>query len=159
MVRPRSKAPVGVRFSPAAEDARLMSDPPQKQGRQPGEMTPEELAKFEGRIADLDARLGKVKAQREAEAHADLDAEMRGRGMAYGMRMAAELVAAVIVGGIIGWGLDWVLGSRPWLFLLFFLLGFVAGVVNVVRSYERMQKDFSQRTGGNIGRSIPDEDD
>jgi ATP synthase protein I len=159
MVRPRSKAPVGVRFSPAAEDARLMSDPPEKQGRRPGEMTPEELARFEGRIADLDARLGKVKAQREAEAHADLDAEMRGRGMAYGMRMAAELVAAVVVGGIIGWGLDWVLGSRPWLFLLFFLLGFVAGVVNVIRSYDRMQKDFSRRTGGNIGRSIPDDDD
>ena len=136
-----------------------MSDPPEKQGRTPGEMTPEERARFEGRIADLDARLGKVKAQREAEAHADLDAEMRGRGMAYGMRMAAELVAAVIVGGIIGWGLDWVLGSRPWLFLLFFLLGFVAGVVNVIRSYERMQKDFSQRTGGSIGRSLPDDDD
>lgn len=136
-----------------------MSDPPEKQGREPGEMTPEERARFEGRIADLDARLGKVRAQREAEAHADLDAEMRGRGMAYGMRMAAELVAAVVVGGIIGWGLDWVLGSRPWLFLLFFLLGFVAGIINVLRAYERMQKDFSQRTGGNIGRSVPDEED
>mgnify|MGYP000381957684 CR=1 FL=1 len=32
-----------------------------------------------------------------------------------------------IVGGIIGWGLDWVLGSRPWLFLLFFLLLIDAG--------------------------------
>jgi ATP synthase protein I len=77
--------------------------------------------------------------------------------MAYGMRMAAELVAAVIVGGGIGWGLDWVLGSRPWLFLLFFLLGFAAGVLNVVRAYERMEREFSAR-GGGIGRSVPDED-
>ncbi len=136
-----------------------MSDPPDKQGRSPGEMTPEERSRFEGRIADLGDQLGKVKAQRDAEAHANLDAEMRGRGMAYGMRMAAELVAAVVVGGIIGWGLDWVLGSRPWLFLLFFLLGFVAGVVNVVRSYERMQRDFTARTGGNIGHRVPDNDD
>jgi ATP synthase protein I len=136
-----------------------MSDPPDKQGRSPGEMTPEEVARFEGRVADLGDKLGKVKAQRDAEAHANLNAEMRGRGMAYGMRMAAELVAAVIVGGVIGWGLDWVLGSRPWLFLLFFLLGFVAGVVNVMRSYERMQRDFTARTGGNIGHRVPDNDD
>ena len=135
-----------------------MSDPPEKQGREPAEMTPAERARFQGRIADLH-RLDKVRAQRDADAHADLDAEMRGRGMAYGMRMAAELVAAVVVGGVIGWGLDWVLGSRPWLFLLFFVLGFVAGILNVLRSYERMQKDFSARTGGNIGHRVPDDDD
>jgi ATP synthase protein I len=77
--------------------------------------------------------------------------------MAYGMRMAAELVVAVIVGGAIGWSLDWVLGSRPWLFLLFFLLGFAAGVVNVVRSYERMQREFVAK-GGGIGHSVPDDE-
>ncbi len=136
-----------------------MSDPPEKKGRQPGEMTPQERAEFEGRIAGLGDKLGKVKAQRDAEAHADLDAEMRGRGMAYGMRMAAELVAAVIVGGIIGWGLDWLLGTKPWLFLVFFILGFAAGILNVLRAYERMQRDFTARTGGNIGHSVPDDDD
>src|SRR5262247_1165672 len=135
-----------------------MSDPPDRNGRAPGEMTPRERAEFEGRLSELGDRLGRVKAQRDAGAQEGREAEMRGRGMAYGMRMAAELVAAVVVGGIIGWGLDWVLGSRPWLFLLFFLLGFAAGVVNVLRAYERMQKDFSQRTGGNIGQRVPDED-
>jgi ATP synthase protein I len=122
-------------------------------------MTPEERAKFEGRLSDLGDRLGRVKAERDAEARSDRDAEMRGRGMAYGMRMAAELVAAVIVGGVIGWGLDWMLGSRPWLFLLFFLLGFAAGVRNVLRGYERMQREFAARTGGSIGQRMPDDDD
>ena len=136
-----------------------MVDPPDKQGPAPAEMTPQERARFEGRLTDLGDRLGKVKAQRDADARADLDAEMRGRGMAYGMRMAAELVAAVMVGGVIGWGLDWVLGSRPWLFLLFFLLGFAAGVLNVMRAYERMQREFAARTGGSIGQKVPDNDD
>lgn len=122
-------------------------------------MSPEEKAAFEGRISDLGQRLGSVKAQREADAHADLDAEMRGRGMAYGMRMAAELVAAVIVGGIIGYGLDLWLGTKPWLFLLFFVLGFAAGVLNVVRAYERMQAEFKARTGGRIGHRVADDDD
>jgi ATP synthase protein I len=84
---------------------------------------------------------------------------MRGRGMAYGMRMAAELVGAVMVGGAIGWGLDRLLGSTPWLFLLFFVLGFAAGVLNVVRAYERMQKEIMARTGGNIGHKVPDDED
>lgn len=159
MVRPRSVAPSGYLVAPRAKSVGLMSDPPEKQGREPGEMTPEERAQFEGRISALEGKLGKVRAQREADARADVDAEMRGRGMAYGMRMAAELVAAVVVGGVIGWGLDWLLGSRPWLFLLFFLLGFAAGVLNVMRAYERMQREFTARTGGNIGHRVSDDDD
>ena len=122
-------------------------------------MTAEEKAAFEGRISDLGERLDKVKAQRHTDAQADLDAEMRGRGMAYGMRMAAELVGAVIVGGAIGWGLDRWLGSTPWLFMLFFVLGFAAGVLNVVRAYEGMQKEIMARTGGRIGHKMPDDED
>ena len=122
-------------------------------------MSAEERAAFEGRISDLGERLDKVKAQRHSDAQAELDADMRGRGMAYGMRMAAELVGAVIVGGAIGWGLDRWLGSTPWLFLLFFVLGFAAGVLNVVRAYERMQKEIMARTGGRIGHSVPGDED
>jgi ATP synthase protein I len=143
----------------AAEDVSPMPDPADKRGPGERQMTAEEKAAFEGRISDLGGRLDKVKANRQADAQADLDAEMRGRGMAYGMRMAAELVGAVIVGGAIGWGLDKWLGSTPWLFLLFFVLGFAAGVLNVVRAYERMQKDIMSRTGGNIGHSVPDDED
>jgi ATP synthase protein I len=136
-----------------------MPEPANDRGPGARRMTDAERAAFEGRISDLGARLGKVKAQRQAEAQSDLDAELRGRGMAYGMRMAAELVAAVIVGGAIGYGLDRWLGSTPWLFLLFFVLGFVAGVVNVVRAYEKMQKEIMAKTGGRIGNKLPDDED
>ena len=136
-----------------------MPEPADKRGPGQRQMTAEEKAAFEGRISDLGERLDKVKANHKADAQADLDAEMRGRGMAYGMRMAAELVGAVIVGGAIGWGLDWWLGSKPWLFLLFFVLGFAAGVLNVVRAYERMQKEIMARTGGRIGHSVPGDED
>ena len=135
-----------------------MSNSPDKQNRAPGEMTPEERAKFEGRVSDLGGRLDQIRARQHAGEDADRDAAMRGRGMAYGMRMAVDLVAAVFVGGLIGWGLDWVLGSRPWLLLLFFLLGFAAGILNVMRTYQRMQREFAARTGGNIGHSVPDDD-
>jgi ATP synthase protein I len=120
-------------------------------------MSPQERAQFEERISDLGGRLGKVRSQRQdREGHADAYADHRRRGMAYGMRMAADLVAAVIVGSVIGWGLDWVLGSRPWLFLLFFLLGFAAGILNVLRAYERMQREFAQGPG--TSAKAPDDD-
>ena len=79
--------------------------------------------------------------------------------MAYGMRMATELVAAILVGGLIGWALDRWLGTTPWLFLVFFVLGFVAGVLNVLRAYERMRKEIAAETGGRIGTRVPDDDE
>jgi ATP synthase protein I len=136
-----------------------MPDPADDRGPGGRRTSPEDEAAYRGRVSDLGDRLGKLKAERDAERQAELDAEMRGRGMAYGMRMAAELVAAVIVGGLIGYGLDSWLGSKPWLFLLFFVLGFAGGVLNVVRSYERMQKEIAARTGGRIGHSVPDDED
>lgn len=136
-----------------------MPDPADDRGSGHGRMSPEEAAAFEARISKLDGQLGKVKAERETERRAQASTRMGGRGMAYGMRMATELVAAIIVGGLIGYGLDRWLGSTPWLFLLFFVLGFVAGVLNVLRAYERMQKEIAAETGGNIGKSVPDDED
>lgn len=75
------------------------------------------------------------------------------------MRMATEFVAAIIVGGLIGWVLDRWIGTKPWLFLGFFVLGCVAGVLNLMRAYERMRKEMAAETGGNIGKSVPDEEE
>jgi len=54
--------------------------------------------------------------------------------MALGFRLSSELVAGVAVGAAIGWGVDRWLSTSPFGFIVFLLLGFVAGVVNVVRS-------------------------
>jgi ATP synthase protein I len=137
-----------------------MSEPPDKRGLSSEELSPQERAQLEKRIADLGSRLGTARSVRqESEGQADGNAEGRRRGMAYGMRMAADLVAAVLVGSAIGWGLDWVLGSRPWLFLAFFLLGFAAGVLNVVRAYERVQRELAPGQSSRAGLTLPDDDD
>jgi ATP synthase protein I len=69
------------------------------------------------------------------------------------------MVGAVLVGAAIGYGLDNMLGSKPWLLLLFFVLGFAAGVLNVMRGYTRLQGDIARETGGNIGKDLADNDD
>jgi ATP synthase protein I len=54
--------------------------------------------------------------------------------MARGFRLSSELIAGVVVGAAIGWGIDHLLSISPWGLIVFVLLGFTAGVVNVVRS-------------------------
>ena len=55
-------------------------------------------------------------------------------GFARGFRLSTELVAGVLVGAAIGWGLDRLIGTSPLGLIVFLLLGFAAGVVNVIRA-------------------------
>ena len=55
-------------------------------------------------------------------------------------KLSTELVSAVAVGTIIGFILDTTFGTKPWLILIFFFIGVVAGIVNVFRSAKNMQK-------------------
>ena len=55
-------------------------------------------------------------------------------GYAKGFRLSSELVAGVIVGAGLGWLVDRWFGITPWGLIIFLLLGFAAGVLNVMRS-------------------------
>lgn len=124
-----------------------------------GQLSPQDKALFERRISDLDKKLGKARTERAARTRGQDSSATRGQGMAQGLKMGSELVGAIIVGAAIGYGFDTLLGTKPWLSLLFFLLGFAAGVLNVVRGYNRLQTDITRQTGGNIGKDLPDGDD
>ena len=60
--------------------------------------------------------------------------------MCTAFKMSTELVSAVVVGTIIGFILDNWFGTKPWLILIFFFVGVIAGIMNVVKSAKRMQK-------------------
>ena len=55
-------------------------------------------------------------------------------------KLSTELVSAVALGAIIGFILDNTFGTKPWLIIIFFFIGVVAGIVNVIRSAKKMQK-------------------
>ena len=55
-------------------------------------------------------------------------------GYAKGFRLSSELVAGVVVGAGIGWLIDRWFAISPWGLIVFLLLGFAAGVLNVMRS-------------------------
>ena len=55
-------------------------------------------------------------------------------------KLSTELVSAVVIGTIIGFILDKTFDTKPWLILIFFFVGVVAGITNVIRSAKNMQK-------------------
>ena len=69
------------------------------------------------------------------------DSEKRGSFMGNAFKLGTELVAAVVVGTIIGFLLDTWFDTKPWLIIIFFFLGAAAGMLNVIRTANRMQKE------------------
>ena len=60
--------------------------------------------------------------------------EKRGNSIGLAFRLSAELVSGIVVGSVMGWSLDKWLGSQPWFFLIFFILGIAAGIINVIKT-------------------------
>lgn len=85
----------------------------------------------EERRSRLDARLGALSRAEEVVA---AEEAKRSPGYAVAVKLGSEFVSAIVVGGLIGYLLDLWLGTTPWLMVVFLLLGFAAGVLNVLRS-------------------------
>jgi ATP synthase protein I len=54
------------------------------------------------------------------------------------VRLASEFVGAVLVGAGIGWLIDRLAGSSPLGLIVFLLLGFAAGILNMARQAGRV---------------------
>ena len=67
--------------------------------------------------------------------------EKRGLFMGSAFRLGTELVAAVAVGTIIGFILDNWFDTKPWFIITFFFIGVIAGILNVIRVANNMQKE------------------
>ena len=82
-------------------------------------------------------KIAKEKIKKQVEN----DSENRGSFMGSAFKLGTELVAAVAVGTIIGFILDSWFDTKPWLIIVFFFLGTAAGILNVIRTANRMQKE------------------
>ncbi len=97
----------------------------------------------QNRNGELDRRLERLSQALQKERR-DQEVENRphqAKATDYGqaLRLSSEFAAAILVGAILGWGLDKVAGTSPWGLIVFVLLGFVAGVLNVIRASGSMK--------------------
>jgi ATP synthase protein I len=103
-------------------------------GQSDPDRRPSDEAALSARLRRLGDRLDQTRASQPSEPTPDARPVVDGSAMARGLRLSSELVAGVVVGGAIGYALDYWLGIRPWGFIVFVLLGFVAGILNLMRA-------------------------
>ncbi len=98
---------------------------------------------------DLNKRIAKAQAEIAARERPKYMGTAKGMGI--GFRMASDFAAAVIVGVVLGWGLDALFGWSPWGLLSCLMLGFAAGVRNVVATASKANRDAAGASGTNKG--------
>ena len=79
-------------------------------------------------------------AKDKSKSKLDKNTKDRVSNIGQAFKMSTELVSAVAVGTIIGFILDKWFGTKPWLILIFFFVGVIAGIMNVIKSAKKMQK-------------------
>ncbi|MDI9408809.1 MAG: AtpZ/AtpI family protein [Candidatus Pacebacteria bacterium] len=82
---------------------------------------------FKQRLARLEAARGKPSVKSQSAKNAS------DKATGIGFRVASDLLAGVLVGLGVGWLLDHWLGTGPWMLVVFFFLGAMAGMMNVWR--------------------------
>ena len=87
------------------------------------------------RRAALDAKLGPDAPSEAPEGHNAARSDL-----ARGLKLSSEFIAGVLVGALIGYLFDIVLGTSPFGLIVFLLLGFAAGVLNVMRETGAMAR-------------------
>ena len=101
-------------------------------------------AALSARLGSLDHRLSEIEGSRKIRTDQSGNeqdaAQAKASAMAVGLRLSSELVAGVLVGAALGWGFDRLLSTSPLGLIVFLLLGFVAGVINVMRAAGAMSK-------------------
>jgi ATP synthase protein I len=101
-------------------------------GKGDREQPPDDEAALSARLQRLGERLKQTSRASENDAASRPAADAS--AFARGFRLSTELVAGVLVGALIGWLIDRWLGISPWGLIVFLLLGFAAGVLNVMRA-------------------------
>ena len=103
-------------------------------GKTKGSAMTDRKGSLEDRLKRLDAELAERRGKDEAGTAADARASESRKGYAVAMKLSSEFVAAVIVGALLGYLLDHFAGTGPWGMIILLLLGFCAGVLNVMRA-------------------------
>ena len=87
---------------------------------------------------DFKTRLKSAKNRAKSKYSESKEPSTSGMGLAF--KMSTELVAAVAVGTIIGFILDNWFDTKPWFIVIFFFIGVIAGILNVIRVAKSMQE-------------------
>jgi ATP synthase protein I len=116
----------------------------------------EERVREQSRI--LKEKIARAQVTRATNTAAGQQAGRDMSGMGRGMRLGTEFIAAILVGAVAGYLLDRWLNTSPWIMLVMLLIGFAAGVLNVVRAAGDMNRASPPPPGSDLGPGNEDEE-
>ena len=120
-----------------------------RDGDRDGSATPSE-GDLSGRLLRLGAELEARRPAASQDSSRSASSASVSSGLAAALRASSEFIAGVVVGGGLGWAFDKGLGTSPWGLIVFLLLGFAAGVMNVLRSASASTRAVSGREPGAV---------
>src|SRR5215210_3454062 len=110
-----------------------MADPHERNGEEARKPSGADDADLSARLKSLDARISQASVHRaDSEPRARPTSDSSALGQA--LRLSAEFVAGVAAGGILGWLVDRLFGISPWGLIVCLILGFCAGMLNLMRA-------------------------
>jgi ATP synthase protein I len=119
----------------------------------------------QSRMGDLSERLEELSKRIDAEKTERTGSQKPPQsygdasGYAKGYRLVSEFVAGVLVGGLVGYAFDYLFGTLPFGFIVFLLLGFGAGILNMARAANRLPPP-QERLGSNPPpQAAPDDEE
>jgi ATP synthase protein I len=133
MVRQLSGATRGVFLSFDLVRSSLMGDDDAQGGRDQGPR-PTTDSDLSERFRRLETQLDQKRPAAPPRAMTSGQPSSSPSAMGRAFRMSTEFVAGVLAGGALGYALDRVAGTRPWGLIVLLMLGFGAGVYNVMRA-------------------------
>ena len=159
MVRPAFG--VGLGTSLTMPRGARMANPTNGNGEGGRESGSSDDADLSARLKSLDARLGSASAHRNDSApRSRPTSDSRAVGQA--LRLSAEFVAGVIAGGAFGWLFDRLLGTSPWGLIVLLILGFFAGMLNLLRAAgmvkpSKLDEEAARIKAGGTGTDTTDQ--
>ncbi|TLP45464.1 MULTISPECIES: AtpZ/AtpI family protein [Cohaesibacter] len=99
-----------------------------------GETAGDKGGKLDNRLEQLDAELSRLKEDQATDARKQSQQQSGATSLALAWRLGSEFIAGVLVGGGVGFLIDTWFGLAPWGLIIFLLLGFLAGMLNMLRS-------------------------
>lgn len=105
-------------------------------------------ADLTARLKRLDAQLDRVRAAETVRTGKEAPASPGPSPLGRAFRLSAEFISGVGAGGMIGWLVDRFLGLSPWGLIVFLMVGFCAGIYNVMRATGQLKSFGATKPGG-----------
>jgi ATP synthase protein I len=111
-----------------------MSDPTGRDGEKGRTPSSSDESDLSARLKSLETRLDQASAHRKEAEDPGSRPTSDSRALGQAMRLSAEFIAGVLAGGMIGYLVDALVGTRPWGLIVCLILGFFAGMLNLLRA-------------------------